>query len=726
MPVHIYQQGKLTKKANEGLTFEQQMGTMTSARVSEKFPMLSPYLVGFEVLDKNNDGTYGVGVMVYMMGNQAFYIPGFYNNGRLNTAEMIILRDQQQFMPATEGLISYMKSRYDKGAGTIFPKFKHNITKGSPGSVKVKDDGFPLHKGASCDEYDVDVLDTALTMGKHASAQLIDIMAADTRMFNEFVGFYGINKVAAFKSAFESQHAPKKNEVTTWVVNPFDKTASSISEAERSALNTFGFLIKTAKNEFPNVVEETELSNQFSSVTGNGVYEILASDGTLHKAVVVRMAGTPGITEGCSLRNSHNGINSAPSWMTHANTHMKSDSVILIFEDGDKGYYQTCEYTPTGRRISEGGVTYEYLKKIGTPIEGMDKLTYSDIIIAPDGSAVQSNDAYIPVNSDNKEFVSTYGDKTLSICDVIKTIKVTDSGIIAPEGSMVIHNVSHRASKGEKPDDMSWEEWEVKRAKEKYDNTIVPVTPGNTNAAIMRYINSKYDTIKIFSNGTDFTVSGPGNSGTKDMSIKEASFALTNNYSVDPLDAPHMVLAAYPEDGVSNNSVRWCIEKYAASGDYSRGASPYDIPNMGYTEVSYDGPKVDSVGTDGVIPAQGATREQIMEQVRKASESGVKEIFDTSVMKVLIKTSRPEALLSDYYTTILRMMDRLCRMLFLGYTKEDDFKNQYGEDKYEEYMETIRNAMGDLSELFVFVSTRSVIEDTMDTDGADDLTDGNI
>jgi hypothetical protein len=142
--------------------------------------------------------------------------------------------------------------------------------------------------------------------------------------------------------------------------------------------------------------------------------------------------------------------------------------------------------------------------------------------------------------------------------------------------------------------------------------------------------------------------------------------------------------------------------------------------------VSYDGPQVDTIGADAVMPAQGKTREQILEQVQKASDSGIKEIFDVSLMKVLVKTSRPESLLGDYRTTIIKMMDRLCRMLFLGYTQEDSFKEQFGEDKYEDYMETIRNAMKDLSELFIFVTTRSVIEDTMSSDGSDELVDGAI
>ena len=718
MPVHIYKRGNLSKKADEGLTFEQQMGTMTSARLSEKFPMLSPYLVGFEALDKDDDGTYGVGTMVYLMGNQAFYIPSFYNHGRMNTGEIIVLRDQQQFIPATEGLISYMKSRYDKGMGTIFPKMKANVQKGAPGSVKVKEEDFPIRKSASLGPDSVNMLDSAIEMGKQASAQMIDIISSDTRMFNEFTSYYGLDKIASFRDAFEAQHAPKQATKDTWVIDSLDKSASKLTADERKALNTFGFLIKTAKDEFPDVKKIDQVSEQFSTITETGFYEVLDKNGKLHDAVVIRMDDTPCLC-GCDPINKN--INSAPSRFLKQDITLGNHPVFMVvLPDGGNSSYGSINYTPTGRRIGDGKVTFDIISKLGKAVEDIDVIDWGDVIIAPNGSVFTTHDKYVPIDGDKTSLVSACGNKTINVCDVIDSIVDKDTEVRIPEGCVVIKNIQNE----NKPEDMTWDEWEVQRAK-KRSKTPQPARPADIQTALMNYINSNYTTVKIFSNGSGFTVSGD-NSEPKDMSIKEASFTLTNNYGVDPLDAPHMVIAAYPADGVSNSSVRWCIEKKAAGGDYSRGASPYDIPNLGYNEVSYEGPQTETIGSDAVMPTQGATREDIIKQVQRAADSGVKEIFDVSLMKVLVKTSRPEALLGDYYTTIMKMMDRLCRMLFLGYVKEDDFKNQYGDDKYEEYLETIRNAMADLSELFIFISTRSVIEDTMDTDGADDLTDGNI
>lgn len=723
MSVHFYQKGKLSKKADDGLTFEQQMGTMTSARVGEKFPMLASYVVGFELLKKDEEGTYGVGTMVYMMGNQAFYIPSFYNHGRFRTGEMIVLRDQQQFIPATEGLISYMKARYDKGSGELFPRFKQNIEKGSPGSVKVKEDDFPVNKWASLDKDTNDIFDVALSMGKQASAQLIDIMTSNTRIFNDFADFYGLDKIASFKTEFENQHAKNDAPLSTWVVDPLDKQANQITDEERQSLNRFGFLIKTARNEFPSVMKEDQISEQFVSCNSEGVYEILADDGTLNKAVVIRMKeNDPWGPTTCDY-HPRKGFNTVPDSFLHPSTHLDNHKTIIIFFDGKDNTYQMCSFVPTGRRIGDVSLTKKILRECGQSISSVTNMEYGDIIICPDGSTVQVRQNMHKLTSgDSESWIDMYGENIITVNDIIKRPRRSGNTITIPSGCVVIEEAG---KSGKKPDNMGWDEWEKKKIEDKSKYTFNVAHPSNLQNALFNFINSRYTTVKIFSNGSSFTVSGD-NSTPSDVSIKEASYTLTKDYGVNPLDAPYMVLEAYPSDGTSNTSVRWCIEKTAAHGDYSRGASPHDIPNLGYSEVAYEGPKTETVGTEGIIPTQGATREQIMEQVQRAADSGVKEIFDVSVMKTLVSTSRPEAIIGDYTSTILKMMDRLCRMLFLGYVQEDDFKTQYGEDKYDEYMETIRNSMDDLSELFVFVSTRSVLADSMDTDGSDELTDGNI
>lgn len=721
MPVHIYQKGRLTKKADEGLTFEQQMGTMTSARVSEKFPILAPYIVGFELLKKDEDGTYGVGTMVYMMGDQTFFIPSFYNHGRFRTGEIIVLRDQHQFIPATEGLISYMKARYDKGTGDIFPRYTINVEKGNPGSVKVKEDDFPISKGASLDPDSTDIFDIAIGMGKTASAQLIDIITASTKTFNDFVDFYGIDKVASFKDNFEKQHTQPKAPVTTWAIDPLDKTASCLTPEESKSLHTFGFLIKTAKSEFSKVEKEHKLSDQFVSCTTNGVYQILSDDGDTNTALVIHTTDDD-IIGCCGIDlNPRKGFNTVPDAFLHP-SHNKGGHVLMIFDKGPANTYQHADYIPTGIRVTDIDVQFDDIKEFGEPLKDCNTLSYNDIIICPDMSTIRIHSKMHKI-SGGDSWIDCCGELTVSVNDVLKTPRKSGRHITIPEGCIVVHKVD--SYEAPKPDNMSWEEWEKNKVEERSKYIFNVARPSNIQNALFNHINKRYTTIKIFSNGSGFTVSSD-NSEPKDVSIKEASYILTNTYNVNPLDAPFMVLDAFPKDGVSNNSVRWCVEKKAADGNYSRGASPYDIPNLGYNEVKYDGPETETIGTDGIIPAQGTTREDILKQVQTAADSGVKEIFDVSVMKTLVSTSRPEALIGDYTSTILKMMDRLCRMLFLGYVQEDAFKDQYGEDKYDEYMETIRNSMDDLSELFIFVSTRSVLADSMDTDGSDELTDGNI
>ena len=50
--------------------FEQKLAQMADAEISQSMPSLTPYKVGFQVIDKNEDETRGAGVMVYKFKEQ--------------------------------------------------------------------------------------------------------------------------------------------------------------------------------------------------------------------------------------------------------------------------------------------------------------------------------------------------------------------------------------------------------------------------------------------------------------------------------------------------------------------------------------------------------------------------------------------------------------------------------------------------------------------------------
>ena len=60
-----------------GSGFEQNLGQMANAKISQSLPALREGCVGFQVLDKTEDDTKGVGVMAYKIKDRWLLIPAF-------------------------------------------------------------------------------------------------------------------------------------------------------------------------------------------------------------------------------------------------------------------------------------------------------------------------------------------------------------------------------------------------------------------------------------------------------------------------------------------------------------------------------------------------------------------------------------------------------------------------------------------------------------------------
>ncbi|MFA5753206.1 MAG: hypothetical protein WC910_09065, partial [Bacteroidales bacterium] len=64
---------------------------MANAMVDEKLPMLSKYMLGFQVIDKNQEDTEGVGAGIYDLSGMYIYVPSFFRKGRIKAGEMMFL-----------------------------------------------------------------------------------------------------------------------------------------------------------------------------------------------------------------------------------------------------------------------------------------------------------------------------------------------------------------------------------------------------------------------------------------------------------------------------------------------------------------------------------------------------------------------------------------------------------------------------------------------------------
>jgi len=106
--------------------FEDDFGSLAYQFVQDRAPALVPYMLGFEVVDRNEDGSKAVGIFGYKVDDDFYYIPAFFLNNQVRGVDMILNKKTNQFVPLTEKWIDYIVN-------------KHSIRIGSPASNEVRD-----------------------------------------------------------------------------------------------------------------------------------------------------------------------------------------------------------------------------------------------------------------------------------------------------------------------------------------------------------------------------------------------------------------------------------------------------------------------------------------------------------------------------------------------------------------------------------------------------------
>lgn len=91
--------------------FEQAFSSLAYSHLKNKAPKLLDSLVGFQLVDRNEDDTKAFAVFGFKVGNQWLYAPVFFLNGDLKGHELLYLKNNDSFVPMSEKWVNYILSR---------------------------------------------------------------------------------------------------------------------------------------------------------------------------------------------------------------------------------------------------------------------------------------------------------------------------------------------------------------------------------------------------------------------------------------------------------------------------------------------------------------------------------------------------------------------------------------------------------------------------------------
>ncbi len=105
--------------ASTDSNFERTFSDLAYARMRDKAPTLLNYLLGFQLIDKNDDDTHAVGVFGFKVGKEYIYCPVFFINGELKGHELMYLKSQDSFVPLLEEWVNYVLNRRPRLLGEV-------------------------------------------------------------------------------------------------------------------------------------------------------------------------------------------------------------------------------------------------------------------------------------------------------------------------------------------------------------------------------------------------------------------------------------------------------------------------------------------------------------------------------------------------------------------------------------------------------------------------------
>lgn len=101
--------------------FEQDFSRLAYMFLQDRAAPLMPYLLGFETVDRAEDGSRAVGIFGFKLGSDYYYVPAFFLNNQVKGMDLLFKKKSNTFMPLTEDWINYILNRQTVELGGAAP-----------------------------------------------------------------------------------------------------------------------------------------------------------------------------------------------------------------------------------------------------------------------------------------------------------------------------------------------------------------------------------------------------------------------------------------------------------------------------------------------------------------------------------------------------------------------------------------------------------------------------
>lgn len=709
----------LNKRAagEDGPSFEEQFGTFANASIVDKFPQMDEERLAFQLIEKNDENTEGVGAMVYQLGKSVVYVPAFFRNGKIDTGKMMFIANTQQFVPMSDPWIQYIREKDLQEPGELVEGTEKNKPGVPVETARTYEWADPMTKSAALVTLNAvsrigagsggdGIFGMALEMGKEASTNLID-MLVDPSILNSALSFYPAEAIEAFAKKATALYDEVPETPDYEVVLPFTDEAKGLDAEQSTRLGRDGFFMKRASaDNMPVVVHKEDLENMFLIPTAPCRCKLITMDGNYKEAILFRRG------EDFTWHRSNKDYDySAPST---DGTRTKGDPGMTAakYMRGDNGYDGTFAYIdgkiveiPPGAMALGTSIAKPIkLEDIGESIDNFKGKMFGGYdygipyFIMPDLTCTEFFSTRFRPTSDNEGWIADKQLVTVGECPNQSTPIVTQNTTVLPKNTRVVYIPNPPKKSAEDGPTALDTEKEVRQ------RTPAIVTMSTLPLFLQNFTAQHYKQVSIYSNGNDFSMSSKTASG-KIGTMGDVMQEVIKEYAVSQ-DAARLMMKKASEGATPGNPKRrhFLIEKTAANTkDWEDSPLPMNI-------VTEKAPEVEQLE----MPAIVGDPEKLKKAVTSAAQKGIKEVFDVTMLKLLVKSTRLVDGVGKDLPTFMQTLDALCRELFRLSWHAEKFEKMYGATKVPQLKDSVENAIESLSELTVFFKMRNKGHDDSD------------
>lgn len=729
---------------------EQDFSQMAAQFVLDRAEALAPYGLGFEIVERDDEGSRVCGVFGYKIGKEFYMVPAFFINGQIKGLNSIYSKSSNSFSPLTEGYINKLiaRSTIELGDGVSRKGVQRNLetpdlsifrspTIGkTAAATEAMQEMWKQAKAGVCGAIaedpvlQKDIASFLMKAGKHenleaesadGSALVGFLKQTGPKMVNAFLGSCADAKVAsavidtygslkpfmieAFnKGAIEFQ---KKAATEKKVEIVYAKSQSESgccapccsNDIDRKRMVRDGFIIKDRRTSAEkSQLFAIEYPTSFNPPEKPNLYNVLLSSGVTTEAWIL----TPFAVDKRGL------------WAcveTDKHCLMMAESKKLFTRDAPvvdgKGFYETAKSLDT---VKVDG-RYLFINEAGNYL---GPIRVTGISKAPGGRTQLSVSWQFFSMADGIPYpeygTSAHHRDTIEIVETRKgapTLAGSGDIITLPADGMKVLELNGSG-------DTERQDYESEEKKS--------FRPGNPMDVKDFMYKAGFHRLTVASDpglDSEFSVILDG-VASKPVNYKVAFTKMVSHYGLDVDDAEGMLVEAQQ----NFRSSRYVLTKHAqdAGGvnmpwitppEFS-GSDPYSgMMQQQPFEATLTGDQPDYLPqqqpfqpgmaeSDPSIPADGqlaAPDPEAMNVAVQAAQAGQKTVFDHAGIAGLAKLYDVNTVVDSYMPEMTKALDRIGRILFLFQWKNDEFADRFGVDslpEMEDLLVSVYKSYGDL------------------------------